>query len=79
MLQLAWRRLRWTLPLIALPLLTGCVTAPGNCSALALRTYTPAFQVQVANEMAAAPLSAGWPAMVQDYIGLRDEVRACKG
>lgn len=78
----SWRLLR--LPLIAgTSLLTACTgqvsSTAGTCSVLPLRTYTPAFNAQLAGEVVAASPGAVWPQAVQDYAGLRDAVRACWG
>lgn len=40
--------------------------------------YSPAFQDRLAGELAALPEGAATLRAVQDYIGLRDQIRACQ-
>lgn len=63
--------------LVAL-MLTGCAAAPPYVAACPpLVTYSPEFQHQAADQLAA--LSPGSPIakMMSDYIGLRQAVREC--
>lgn len=73
----------WPLLAIGLASLAGCVAAPSEpavngCALLPLRTYTPAEQGRVADEIEAASVSAAWPGLIEDYGELRAAVRACK-
>lgn len=70
--------MRSMLPLVILAsLLTGC-GAVGNCSALPMPDYDPAFKERLADELDTAPAGAAWPVAVVDYVQLRDAVRACQ-
>lgn len=60
-------------------LTTGCATPSGGCDLLPLKSYTPEFNMRLADERAAAPRGAAWRQAVVDYADLRDLVRACKG
>lgn len=66
------------LPAAAL-LLSGCATVPGSCDLLALKAYDQPTRGKLASEVSVAPADAVWPGMVEDYVALRDAVRACKG
>ena len=57
------------------------VTAPGAGTVVEcppLRTWTPAFQKQVAAELRAAPKNSAMARIVVDTIGDRDVIRACR-
>jgi len=64
---------------IATLLLSGCATVGGSCDLLPLKTYSQHYRNRLADEVAAAPAGAAWPAAVVDYVALRDAVRACRG
>jgi len=46
---------------------------------LPLKTYSQDYRNRLADEVAAAPAGAAWPAAVADYVALRDAARACRG
>jgi hypothetical protein len=74
-------KLSWLPPLIAAALLSGCATPvsnPGGCAALSLKTYTADFNTELAAEVDLASPAAIWPLAVVDYVGLRDQVKACQ-
>jgi hypothetical protein len=64
--------------LIAMLSLSACATTGGSCDLLALKTYSQDYRNRLAGEVAAAPAGAAWPQAVADYVGLRDQVRACR-
>lgn len=75
------RRALKTSLLIGLSLLTGCNAGTGNsgsCDLLTLRTYSPAFNARLADELRAAHPMAVWPEAFEDYRALRAAIRACK-
>ena len=78
----AFAALAMLLLLTGTRLLTGCATAPAEaanaCRLLPLTSYSREAQRAVAAELATAPVAAAWPMWVQDYLGLRDAVRACQ-
>jgi hypothetical protein len=70
-------------------LLPGCgVTTPkpvavvgpsiNPCSTIVLVPYTDAQQDKLLAEETATPGPAEWKAWVKDYIGERDQIRACQ-
>ncbi len=75
----------WSMRLTILLLsLSGCATAPSestNVTAVCpvLVDYTHAQQDAVADALDALPLTSPLRGWIQDYIGLRDQVRACRG
>lgn len=74
----------WLLCLLAASCLTGCAAANSEptvngCTLLALRSYPPAEQRRVADEIEAAPAAAVWPGWIEDYATLRAAIKACKG
>lgn len=56
--------------------LLGCTSAPPAVVCPPLRAYGTEFNLKLADEMDAAPDMAAWPMAVQDYIELRDQIRA---
>jgi hypothetical protein len=50
----------------------------GSCDLLPLKTYRQHYRNRLADEVAAVPAGAAWPAAVADYVALRDAVRACR-
>ena len=61
----------------ALFLLTACAGAPvAVCPSL--KTYTPEFNQRLAAEVDALSADSATVEAIGDYIGLRDQVRACQ-
>ena len=61
--------------IFAVVVLAGCsTTAIVACPPL--RAYGTAFNLQLADEVEAAPSEAAWPTAIEDYISLRDQIRA---
>ena len=56
-------------------LLAGCTTT-ATVACPPLRAYGTAFNMQLADEVAAAPGEAAWPTVIEDYISLRDQIKA---
>jgi hypothetical protein len=76
-------KLKWTL-LIGAVWLSGCVApasspSPSACAVLTLKTYSAAFNRELAAEIDLSSPAAIWPLAITDYVGLRDQVKACKG
>ena len=67
--------------MVAAALLLAACTAPvfdqAGCPALV--NYTPEFNARLADEIAPLPDDSAIVTAIGDYIGLRDQVRACRG
>jgi hypothetical protein len=76
---LACRR-RWH----CLPLTLGFYLLLAACSSVPvavcppLKTYTPEFNQRLAGELEAMPADSATIEAIGDYIGLRDQIRACQ-
>ena len=71
--------LRWTLLALALILLSACGTANSNpaCVCPPVKEYSREFQDRLAVEIEAAPANAVFPAALQDYARIREQIRSC--
>lgn len=56
-------------------LLAGC-GANSTTVCPPLRSYSQTFSDQLADEIESAPAGAAFPVAVEDYVGLRDQLRA---
>ncbi len=64
---------------IAVSLLTACATANSDpaCVCPPIKKYDREFQRKLADEIEAAPTDAAFPAALQDYALLRQQLRQC--
>ncbi|MDN7351773.1 hypothetical protein [Acetobacter senegalensis] len=76
------RSMRFLMFLTALalvaPLLSGCESVRYKTVCPTLVTYSLTDQTQLAQELVAAPSATMTRRVVRDYVGLRDQVRACQ-
>ncbi|ATJ89416.1 hypothetical protein HK16_10680 [Acetobacter senegalensis] len=76
------RSMRFLMVLTALalvaPLLSGCESVRYKTVCPTLVTYSLTDQTQLAQELAADPQAVMTHRVVRDYVGLRDQVRACQ-
>lgn len=76
------RPMRFLMMLTALaliaPLLSGCESVRYKTVCPTLVTYSLTDQTQLAQELVAAPQATVTHRVVRDYVGLRDQVRACQ-
>lgn len=72
------RRRKLTLPALAMMLLSGCATVPGNCSAIPTKDYDMAFTMLFADEYEYVPMGSALDTYILDAMALKDAVRACK-
>lgn len=63
---------------LAAPLLSGCESVRYKTVCHTLVTYSLTDQTQLAQELAADPQAVMTHRVVRDYVGLRDQVRACQ-
>jgi hypothetical protein len=62
---------------IMLAVVAGCSHVPvAVCPPL--KTYTPEFNQRLASELEAMPADSATVEAIGDYIGLRDQIRACQ-
>ena len=69
--------LHWTLPVLAVSLLTACAGVNSNpaTGCPPIKKYDRKFQNKLADEIEAAPSDAAFPVAVQDYGVLRAQIR----
>lgn len=66
-------------------LVAGCAAAVSNPATVfkavcpVLKQYDPDFLAQVDRELDSLPNNSALGRMVDDYLNLRDQVRACRG
>ncbi len=68
--------------LMATTLLSGCATAPPSAvvtkACPAMKEYAAAFEARVADEMARLAPDDPLRVWAEDYIGARDQTKACR-
>lgn len=72
----------WTralaVPLLATMLLSGCGAVAGS-TCVPVVEYTPEFQSRAADQLATLPEGSPVVVMILDYLGMREQARACNG
>lgn len=70
--------LLYSVPLIALLLLSGCNRVASSTVCPPLVVYPPEFQKAAAKELAALPAAPHIDVFLQDYAMTRDQLRVCQ-